>query len=88
MSKSSAIASVIFLSFSLISICKGQCFTGCNYEGTLYRHPANCNRFMQCSNGYEWILTCPMGLVFNDIIQACDYVENVPECTSMFSKYS
>ena len=59
--------------------CKGQIFTGCNYD-TLYRHPAECNMYLQCSNGYEYIFTCPLDLVFNEILQVCDYVENVPEC--------
>ena len=36
--------------------------------------------YLQCSNGYEYIFTCPLDLVFNEILQVCDYVENVPEC--------
>ena len=43
-------------------------------------HPAECNMYLQCSNGYEYIFTCPLELVFNEILQVCDYVENVPEC--------
>ena len=72
----------IFLSLLLLwfpNFSKGQIFTGCNYD-TLYRHPAECNMYLQCSNGYEYIFTCPIDLVFNEILQVCDYVENVPEC--------
>jgi hypothetical protein len=69
--------SLLFLWFPNFS--KGQIFTGCNYD-TLYRHSADCNMYMQCSNGYEYIMKCPLNLVFNEILQACDYVENFPEC--------
>ena len=41
---------------------------------------AECNMYLQCSNGYEYIFECPENLVFNEILQVCDYVENVPEC--------
>ena len=36
--------------------------------------------YLQCSNGYEYIFKCAEDLVFNEILQVCDYVENVPEC--------
>ncbi len=69
-----SLLSLWFLKFS-----NGQIHTGCNYD-TLYRHPAECNMYLQCSNGYEYIMACPLALVFNEILQECDYVENVPEC--------
>ena len=83
MKKISTVAEkLIFLSLLLLwfpNFSKGQIFTGCNYD-TLYRHPADCHMYLQCSNGYEYIFTCPLDLLFNEILQVCDYVENVPEC--------
>ena len=82
--KSSAVAIVIFLSFSLFpNTSKGQICnpTHCNYD-KLYRHPADCNKYLQCDieGGFEYVKPCYPGLVFNEIIQECDYDYNVPEC--------
>ena len=62
-----------------ITASHGQVYTGCNYE-ILYRHPADCTKYLQCSNGYEYVMTCPPNLVFNSIEQRCDFLENVSEC--------
>ena len=63
----------------LFLVAKGQIFNGCDYT-VLYRHPANCHQYLQCSNGYEYIMDCNEGLVFNEQMQYCDWDYNVPEC--------
>ena len=82
--KSSAVAIVIFLSFSLFpNTSKGQICTTthCNYD-KYYRHPADCTKYLQCDieGGFEYVMPCYWGLVFNEIKQECDFDYNVPEC--------
>ena len=70
---------VIFFPIWLFLSVEGQIFNGCEYT-VLYRHPANCHQYLQCSNGYEYIMSCNDGLVFNEPMQYCDWDYNVPEC--------
>ena len=69
---------IIFLTLTLISV-KTQVYNGCEYT-QLYRHPANCHLYLQCSMGYEYIMNCNEDLVFNEKMQYCDWDYNVPEC--------
>ena len=68
---------VVFI-LTLISV-KSQVYNGCEYT-QLYRHPANCHLYLQCSMGYEYIMNCNEDLVFNEKMQYCDWDYNVPEC--------
>ena len=47
------------------------------------RHPAYCQIYLECTFGYEYFRKCPPGLVFNNEIQCCDYIHNVPECQEL-----
>ena len=70
---------VLFLT-SFLSLTQAQIYNGCDYS-VLYRHPANCHQYLQCSNGYEYIMNCNEDLVFNEKMQYCDWDYNVPECS-------
>lgn len=50
-----------------------------------YRHPTDCQRFIQCFHGNAFVLNCASGLVFNANKDAgvCDYPVNVPECQNI-----
>ena len=53
----------------------------CDYE-ELRPHPSDCSMFLQCSNGDEYDMPCPLGqndvrLHFSYDSQTCDYPENV-----------
>ena len=50
--------------------CKGK-------ESGLYSHPKNCEKFVQCSNGYTYVQECPAGLLFNSSRLYCDWPANV-----------
>ena len=70
---------VLFLT-SFLCLTYAQIYNGCDYS-VLYRHPANCHQYLQCSNGYEYIMNCNEDLVFNEKMQYCDWDYNVPECS-------
>ena len=69
----------VWVAVFYLNPCISQIYTGCNY-GILHRHPANCSFYLQCANGYEYVMPCPEDLVFNQISQRCDFLYNVPEC--------
>ena len=70
---------VNFILTSFLHEIVAQTYTGCDYT-VLFRHPANCHLYLQCSNGYEYIMSCNEDLVFNEQKQYCDWDINVPEC--------
>ena len=70
-----------FYSLNLLASVRTQINNGCSYT-QLKRDPNDCNKFYQCSNGYEYPFECPATLVFNDKVQVCDWLYNVPECTT------
>jgi len=50
----------------------------CNGKETgIYSHPTNCEKFIQCSNGYTYVQECPSGTLFNSSHLYCDWPENV-----------
>ena len=57
-------------------------WTDCKYT-RLHRHPADCTKYLQCSNGYEYIMSCPPDLYFHEAMQYCDYPYNVAECNDI-----
>ena len=70
-----------FYSLNLLPCVNTQINNGCSYT-ELKRDPNDCNKFFQCSNGYEYPFKCPATLVFNDKEQVCDWLYHVPECTT------
>lgn len=48
--------------------------------GSYAINDGDCSRFIMCQEGLSTIMTCPLGLVFNDQTQACDWPANVPQC--------
>ncbi|XP_063237600.1 probable chitinase 10 [Bacillus rossius redtenbacheri] len=49
---------------------------------TLVRDPTDCGKFYECNYGIPIRESCYPGLYFSEKNQACDYPQNVPECTS------
>lgn len=53
----------------------------CPKDG-LFSHPKSCSQFLQCiyfgtiHQRFE-ILNCPAGLYFNQMLELCDYPQNV-----------
>ncbi|XP_065562656.1 peritrophin-1-like [Artemia franciscana] len=46
-----------------------------------FPYPGDCERFIQCTNGWENYFNCPSGLVFDTNLNVCNYPENVDgEC--------
>lgn len=42
-----------------------------------YTSSSDCNRYYRCAAGQKYDFNCPVGLVFNAAISACDYPANV-----------
>ena len=42
----------------------------------LHPNPTDCNKFLSCANGKQWIMDCPAGLHFNPELLVCDWPEN------------
>ena len=66
--------------FSNLSQC--QIYTGCQFR-KLVRKPDDCSKFLQCSNGFEYEMPCPPGLLFNENPQNCDWEANVADCRNI-----
>ena len=51
-------------------------------EGTLLLKDAeDCTRYYKCVNGvFRGHFRCPIGLVFNPVIEVCDIPSNYPDC--------
>lgn len=56
----------------------GQCPAASGLFGI---NDGDCSRYISCQEGLATIMNCPMGLVFNDQVQSCDWPEKVPQCT-------
>ncbi|XP_006823336.2 acidic mammalian chitinase-like [Saccoglossus kowalevskii] len=46
----------------------------------LYRNPNDCNKYIQCANGYRYDRNCGPGTVFNPQCTCCDWAYNVDGC--------
>ncbi|XP_055538564.1 multiple epidermal growth factor-like domains protein 11 [Wyeomyia smithii] len=53
--------------------------TICNDQplGTKIRHPDNCDQFYHCAPSGPVLFTCPSPTLFNNVINVCDWPENV-----------
>ncbi|XP_065562657.1 peritrophin-1-like [Artemia franciscana] len=46
-----------------------------------FSYPGDCSKFIQCSNGFAIVHTCPGDLVFDNTLNVCNYRQNVEgEC--------
>ncbi|XP_027212331.2 uncharacterized protein [Penaeus vannamei] len=46
-------------------------------EGEFYLHPTDCSKYLRCSGGTVYEMSCPGGLVFDITKDVCDYPANV-----------
>ncbi|PVD22525.1 hypothetical protein C0Q70_18339 [Pomacea canaliculata] len=51
--------------------------TECDPTRVHQPHPSDCTKFLLCSNGQVYEMTCPDGLYFSDVIGACDWATSV-----------
>lgn len=58
----------------------------CDPDGaSLYADPDDCTKYYQCSNGLEYLKSCPAGLHFNPFNLVCDWPDAA--CCGCASKY-
>ncbi|KAF0314111.1 hypothetical protein FJT64_015433 [Amphibalanus amphitrite] len=63
----------------LVPTSKSECVV-CS-EGVQYMiDETDCTKYYQCSNGKPVSMSCSSPLVWNDQINTCDYISNVPRC--------
>ncbi|XP_051166462.1 protein obstructor-E-like [Leptopilina boulardi] len=72
-----------YLGFSCPNARESGFLTG---EIRFYRSPSDCQRYFTCVNGRPRLQNCGEGNAFNDLINACDAVENVTGCNTGFEK--
>lgn len=65
---------IAYLGFSCPNARESGFLTG---EIRFYRSPSDCQRYFTCVNGRPRLQNCGEGNAFNDLINACDAVENV-----------
>ncbi|XP_035729652.1 uncharacterized protein LOC118444946 isoform X3 [Vespa mandarinia] len=46
----------------------------------LLPHPETCRKFLQCANGFTYVMDCGPGTAFNPLISVCDWPYKVPAC--------
>ncbi|KAL2724827.1 hypothetical protein V1477_018688 [Vespula maculifrons] len=46
----------------------------------LLPHPETCKKFLQCANGFTYVMDCGPGTAFNPLISVCDWPYKVPAC--------
>jgi len=46
----------------------------------IFPHPTECHKYVQCSMGRRFEMTCPSSLVYNPSLGSCDFQVNVPSC--------
>ncbi|XP_064459170.1 protein obstructor-E-like [Ornithodoros turicata] len=52
----------------------------CHWQYGVFAHQTSCTRYWQCWNGTSTIQQCPFSLLYNDVMHACDWPDNVPDC--------
>ncbi|KAK9702366.1 Chitin binding Peritrophin-A domain [Popillia japonica] len=57
-------------------------FLGSEYR--FYRSPADCQRYFICIDNKPRLYNCGDGQAFNDLINACDGIENVTGCSPQY----
>ncbi|KAI4456645.1 chitin binding peritrophin-a [Holotrichia oblita] len=57
-------------------------FLGSEYR--FYRSPADCQRYFICIDSKPRLYNCGDGQAFNDLINACDGIENVTGCAPQY----
>lgn len=43
----------------------------------IHADPDNCGAYYECAHGIAYEELCPDGLLYNTVLQVCDYAENV-----------
>lgn len=61
---------------------KIQATSSCQENGHTFRGP-QCTAWVECHNGILTVKHCTGGLVWNEVIQACDWKLNVPSCAGV-----
>ncbi|CAG9769596.1 unnamed protein product [Ceutorhynchus assimilis] len=56
-------------------------------EYRFFRSPQDCQRYFICIESKPRLYNCGEGLAFNDLINACDDVENVTGCAGLTSEF-
>lgn len=72
------------LKFHLKIICKDTDIVGVAYfcpEDGVYPNYYDCTTFITCSNGLQYVMSCPEGLIWNVDTNECDWPNNT-ECVS------
>lgn len=51
----------------------------CRYHkfGTILQNPVDCNKFFLCQHDKPIMMSCPMGLFFDNDRQTCDWISEV-----------
>ncbi|KAH8034289.1 hypothetical protein HPB51_022739 [Rhipicephalus microplus] len=57
-----------------------QSSENCHWQYGVFAHQTSCTRYWQCWNGTATIQQCPFSLLYNDVMHACDWPDNVPDC--------
>lgn len=57
----------------------------CLKDGT-YKYAINSDKFYQCINGKAYLVKCPPGLVFNSIMERCDWKNSSHDGRNIFMR--
>jgi len=57
-----------------------QAFKCAAGQSGIFPHPSDCRKYIQCSSGVQFTMTCPNNLMFNPNMGSCDFAVNVPQC--------
>ena len=49
----------------------------CADPNGFYRHPNDCQKYYQCAHGTPYEYTCASGLLWNNLMNYCDWAANV-----------
>ena len=56
-----------------------------SYFNGILPHPVDCNSYIVCTYGQEYVNKCPPDLYFNTKTGICDFKYNVPDCVNIDS---